>query len=434
MSSDGVIEVNPAERLPAWAQRLVDAGSSRDDSPTLRLRKRMLLMVVLLSTTSVTVVVAATLAVGDPRSAIAPGIYVVGSAAGVTHLVRTHRIGVLLYGQLVMVLLLPVLQQVLLGGYVASAGSVLYAMNAAVLAVVLVGARQARWWLAGFVAVVVASGLVDPWLQSAVTPADVPLVLFFVVTFVVVGLLVWLPLAFFVEARRRLVAALDAKNAELAAERARSEALLLTILPSEVAARLKRGERPIADRCPEVAVLFTDIVGFTPASARMAPDEVIEGLNHIFTRFDRLAAAHGLEKVKTIGDAYMVVAGAPQARPDAVDRLTRLALEMRRVSSELTFGGRPLQMRIGMDVGPVVAGVIGETRFAWDLYGDAVNTAARMESHGVPGQIHVTQRFRDRLSPTVPAQARGPLDVKGKGVMTTYLLDVPDDDSAQVSP
>lgn len=421
--TDDVIEVNPAERLPAWARRLVDVGDAAFDSPTLRLRKRMLLMVVLISTVSVTLVLAATLAVGDPRSAVAPGIYVVGSLLGVLHLVRTRRIAVMLYSQLVMILLLPALQQWLLGGFVASATSVLYAMNAALLAVVLVGAGAARWWLAAFAAVVVLSGLADSWLVANVEPREIPLTLFFVVTIVVVGLLAWLPLAFFVESRRRLVSALDTRNAELAAERRRSDALLLNILPGAIAARLKEGEHPIADHCPRVAVLFADIVGFTPASARMAPEEVIEGLNQIFTQFDRLAAARGLAKVKTIGDAYMVVAGVPDERADAVDQLTKLAFDIRRATHGLVFGGQPLVMRIGMDVGPVVAGVIGESRFAWDLYGDAVNTAARMESHGLPGRIHVSDRFAAQVTVAARLEPRDPMEVKGKGLMTTYLIE-----------
>ena len=245
----------------------------------------------------------------------------------------------------------------------------------------------------------------------------------FVVTIIAVGLLAWLPLAFFVEARRRLVAELDAKNAELERERQRSEALLLTILPAGIAARLKDGERPIADRYPEVAVLFADIVAFTPSSERMDPDEVITSLNEIFTRFDRLASSLGLEKVKTIGDAYMVVAGAPEPRPDAADRIAEMALAMTSAASEMSFGGRPLQVRVGLDVGPVVAGVIGEAKFAWDLYGDVVNTASRMESHGVPGRVHMTERFRDRLSDRYGWQERGLVEVKGKGRLRTYLLD-----------
>jgi guanylate cyclase len=417
------IEVNPAERLPAWVRRVVDAGLDPADDASVRLRKRMLLLVVLLTTTTIAVLLAATIGPGDPRSLTIPALYGVVSLVGIAHLVRTKRMALLLYTQLVMVLVLPAVQQWLLGGFVASASSVLYSMNAALLAVVLVGPRRARWWLAAFAGIVVLSGVLDGWLVRTVEPPDVPIVFFFVVTIIAVGLLAWLPLAFFVEARRRLVAELDTKNAELERERQRSEALLLTILPAGIAARLKDGERPIADRYPEVAVLFADIVAFTPSSERMDPDEVITSLNEIFTRFDRLASSLGLEKIKTIGDAYMVVAGAPEPRPDAADRIAEMALAMTSAASDMSFGGRPLQVRVGVDVGPVVGGVIGEAKFAWDLYGDVVNTASRMESHGVPGRVHMTERFRDRLSDRYGWQERGLVEVKGKGRLRTYLLD-----------
>jgi guanylate cyclase len=416
------VEVNPAERFPSWFRRAVDSGLAPGDDADTRLSKRMLLMVVLITTTIIAVALFGTLAAGDARSTITPAIYGLVSLAGVLHIVRTKRMAFLLYSQLAMVLLLPALQQWLLGGFVASATSVLYSLNAAVLAVVLVGPSRARWWLAAFAAVVVFSGLIDGWLTEHVTPVDVPLVLFFVVTIIAVGLLVWLPLAFFVDARRRLIAQLDAMNAELARERHRSESLLLTILPEQIAQRLKDGERPIADRFDEVAVLFADIVGFTPASQRLDPDEVIATLNDIFTRFDRIAAELGLEKVKTIGDAYMVVAGAPASDADPVPKIAQMALRMRDEIAGLTYAGVPLQMRIGVDVGPAVAGVIGEAKFAWDIYGDVVNTAARMESHGLPGQIQITDRVRERLPAGFAVRERGVVQIKGKGPMTTYLL------------
>ncbi len=420
--TSSAVEVNPAERLPTWVRRVVDSGLSPTDGPELRLRKRMLLLVVLLTTTTIGVLLVATLAPGDPRSAVVPSVYFVGSVLGMLHLTRTKRIGVLLYSQLLMVLLLPALQQWLLGGFVASASSVLYSMNAAVLAVVLVGPRRARWWFVAFAGVVVLSGLLDAWLVRTVTPPDVPIVLFFVVTLIGVGLLAWLPLAFFVEARRRLVVELDQKNAELDRERQRSETLLRSILPARIAERLKDGEHPIADRYEHVAVLFADIVDFTPTSSRMDPSDVIAGLNHIFTTFDRLAADLGLEKIKTIGDAYMVVAGAPTPSHDAVDRIARMAVAMLGSTQQLRFGDQPLRIRVGVDAGPVVAGVIGEAKFAWDLYGDVVNTAARMESQGVPGRVQMTDRFRDALPPGWQAEQRGPVDIKGKGPLVTYLL------------
>lgn len=420
------VEVNPAERLPQWLRRAVDCGLSEHDDPRTRLRKRMLLLIVFIATAVIAVTVLSTLAFGDPRSAVAPAIYGLGSVVGVLHLIRTKRSGVLLCSQLLMVLLLPALQQWLLGGFIASAGAVLYSMNAALLAVVLVGPRAARWWFVAFAVVVAVSGAADGWLTRTVVPPDVPLAVFFVVTITVVGLLAWLPLAFFVEARRRLVVELDAKNLELDRERQRSEALLLSILPAQIAGRLKAGERPIADRHALVAVLFADIVGFTPTSQGIDPSEVIGFLNQMFTRFDRLAATLGLEKVKTIGDAYMVVGGAPTDQPDAVARIAQMARQMIDVAEDLSFGGSRVQLRIGIDAGPAVAGVIGESKFAWDLYGDVVNTASRMESHGIPGHVQLTDRARRLLPVELTARERGVIEVKGKGMMRTHLLDLAD--------
>jgi len=416
------IEVNPAERLPAWVRRFVDAGADPADDAGLRLRKRMLMLVVLFAATLVAVVLAATLSFGDLRSLVVPAVYFVVSLAGVAVLVLTKRVGPLLYSQLVMVLLLPAAQQWLLGGFVAGAGSVLYSMNAVLFAVVLLGARAARWWFAAFAAVVVLCGVLDPWLARTVPPTNTPVALFFVVTIVTVGAIAWLPLAFFVEARRRLVADLDRANTALDHERARSEALLLNVLPAGIATRLKDGERPIADRLEHVAVLFADLAGFTPSAQSADPDELIRTLDEVFSRFDALATEHGLEKIKTIGDAYMAVAGAPEPRPDAVARAARMALRMPAACADLTLAGRPLRLRVGLDAGPVVAGVIGRSKFAWDLYGDVVNTAARMESHGVPGRVQVTERFAAALPPEVGTEPRGVLEVKGKGPLRTFLL------------
>jgi class 3 adenylate cyclase len=417
------IEVNPAERLPKWVQRLVDAGVDPADDPERRLRKRMLMVVTTIASSLMTLVVVATVGPGDVRGIWVGLVYVVASVAGVLHHVRTRRMGPLLLSQLGMILLLPAVQQAVLGGFVAGAATVMYSLNAAVMALVLVGPSLARFWFVSFIAVVALMGLLDPWLVRTVRPLDVPLTLFFATTICTVGMLVFLPLRIFVESRRRLIDALDQANADLAVERARSEALLRTILPGGIAERLKAGERPIADEYREVAVLFADIVGFTPKSRTMQPSEVIAGLNVIFTEFDRLAAGLGLQKVKTIGDAYMVVAGAPAPVTDGADRVVRMGLAMTAAAHHLRFGPHPLQLRVGIDLGPVVAGVIGEARFAWDLYGDVVNTASRMESHGVPGRIQVTATVRDTLADRYSFTDRGFIDVKGKGRQRTFLVE-----------
>jgi class 3 adenylate cyclase len=209
----------------------------------------------------------------------------------------------------------------------------------------------------------------------------------------------------------------------LALEQQRSERLLLNVLPAPIAARLKQGEELIADDFAEVTVLFADIVDFTPHSARLSPQQVVQTLNDLFSTFDQLARRLGLEKVKTIGDAYMVAGGLPDPRPDHAQAVAEMALAMRREAAKRTDpSGRSLQVRIGLDSGPVVAGVIGTAKFSYDLWGDTVNTASRMESQGLPGCIQVTDRTWKRLGDGYRFQRRGPIQVKGKGELVTYFL------------
>jgi class 3 adenylate cyclase len=209
----------------------------------------------------------------------------------------------------------------------------------------------------------------------------------------------------------------------LQAEQERSERLLLNVLPAPVAARLKQGDEVIADRFPEVTVLFADLVAFTASSDRASPERVVQVLADLFTAFDRLAARHRLEKIKTVGDAYMVAGGLPEPRPDHAEAVAEMALALRdEAGRHLDPTGRPLQVRIGIDSGPVVAGVIGTAKFSYDLWGDTVNTASRMESTGVAGCIQVTERVRRRLAGRYRFERRGPVQVKGKGELVTWFL------------
>jgi adenylate cyclase len=209
----------------------------------------------------------------------------------------------------------------------------------------------------------------------------------------------------------------------LALERERSERLLLNVLPAPIAERLKRQPEVIADGYPEVTVLFADLVDFTRHSQQATPAQVVTLLDRLFTAFDQLARQQRLEKIKTVGDAYMVAGGLPQPRPDHAEAVAEMALGIREeVARHLDPSGQPLQVRIGIDTGPVVAGVIGRDRFIYDLWGDTVNTASRMESHGVPGCIQVTERVYQRLRGSYRLQRRGPVQVKGKGEMITWFL------------
>ncbi|NJN87671.1 MAG: adenylate/guanylate cyclase domain-containing protein [Leptolyngbyaceae cyanobacterium SL_7_1] len=209
----------------------------------------------------------------------------------------------------------------------------------------------------------------------------------------------------------------------LESEQRKSERLLLNILPEAVAQQLKQEQRTIAEHFPEVTVLFADIVGFTQLSTGVPPEEMVQLLNHIFSTFDHLAERHQLEKIKTIGDAYMVVGGLPIERHDHVEAIADMALDMQQAIAQFNRQShQSFSMRMGIHTGPVVAGVIGVKKFIYDLWGDTVNVASRMESHGIAGEIQVTTEVFNRLNPHYEFEERGAIAVKGKGDMTTYLL------------
>ena len=211
----------------------------------------------------------------------------------------------------------------------------------------------------------------------------------------------------------------------LAAEELKRERLLLNILPEAIARRLTDEARrePIADTFEGATVLFADLVGFTELSAKTSPERLVQILDALFSEFDTLADRHGLEKIKTIGDAYMAAAGVPAPRPDHVEAAARMALDMRDSMAALAQAqGLALQVRIGIHTGPVVAGVIGSRKFIYDLWGDTVNTASRMESHGLPGAVHVTGAVAEALRGRFQLESRGERDIKGKGRMETHIL------------
>ena len=210
---------------------------------------------------------------------------------------------------------------------------------------------------------------------------------------------------------------------QLEVEQEKSERLLLNILPESIALRLKNKPETIADNFEEVTVLFADIAGFTQLSAKISPTELVNLLNEIFSEFDQITTQNKLEKIKTIGDAYLVVGGLPKPRRDHAEAIAKLALEMQNKLTEFNQKhDHNLQLRIGINTGPVVAGVIGAKKFIYDLWGDTVNIASRMESHGIIGEIQVTEATYQRLQDKYKFEKRGLINVKGKGEMSTYLL------------
>ena len=214
-------------------------------------------------------------------------------------------------------------------------------------------------------------------------------------------------------------------NTHLTMDRLRreNERLLLSILPESVADRLKSGDERIADRFEEVTVLFADIVSFTQLAAAMPAHVLVELLNDLFTRFDLAAQKLGIEKIKTIGDAYMAVCGLPEPCADHTERMMTMALRLMEIAREFSENhGTTVRLRIGINSGPVVAGVVGRTKFIYDLWGDAVNLASRMESQGLPDTIQVTRSVIERLQGRYPFEPRGTVEVKGKGAIETWTL------------
>jgi len=296
---------------------------------------------------------------------------------------------------------------------------VLWAIFVPLAALALLGVRRSVGWLVAFFVALVTLALLDPRLSQH--PADLPtgfVVTFFVLNVMGVTVSAYAMLGYFVEQRERARIALEA-------EQARSERLLLNVLPGPIAERLKRGPGTIAEHYEAVTVLFADLVGFTERTQVMPADDLVALLDRIFSAFDREADAQGIEKIKTIGDAYMVAGGLPERRPDHVQAVARVALAMREEIASIARepGCEWLAVRIGVDTGPAVAGVIGRRKFIYDLWGDTVNTASRMESHGLPGQIHVTERVAAALGPEFTVRPRGTILVKSKGPMRTFLLD-----------
>ena len=362
------------------------------------------------------------LAIGLPRSAAIPFAYQLTVVASLAWFARTKRFGVVRSFQLALMLILPFALQWSLGGFSNSSAGVAWAGITPVLAY-LFGVRSAAW-LGAFIALLGVSAAMETTLAAHAPHIESGIqAVMWVMNLAGPSIAAFLALAYFTGERDRSRAALAEEHRLLEIERARSEHLLLNVLPAPIAHRLREGHTTIAESQDEVTILFADLVGFTPLAESLGPGPLVNLLNDVFSAFDDLAEASGLEKIKTVGDAYMVAGGIPTPRPDHLAVVLAMALQMGNVVAEVgPRYGQTLQLRIGIDSGPVVAGVIGRQKYSYDLWGDTVNSASRMESHGAAGRIHVTERVALAARSEYAFESRGPLDIKGKGAMSTYFL------------
>jgi guanylate cyclase len=298
----------------------------------------------------------------------------------------------------------------MIGGVLTSSGAMFWAFLVPVYAILALGPSRATAWFVIFLAVLAFVVLVDPLVRDAISPPSYfQQLASYVFNVGAAGAIIFF-LFRYTDIRRRQA-------------QARSDELLSNALPASIAARMKHGEQRIAESYPETTVLFADLAGFTPWAQRTDPNLVVSVLDELFSRFDELAAECGVEKIKTIGDSYMAVAGAPEPRPDHAHAAVALARGMLTTLADVR--GRlniPLELRVGLASGSVVAGVIGQRRILFDLWGDTVNTASRMESAGTTGRVHVAASTHALLGDAYSFEELEEVEVKGLGRMTTYLL------------
>jgi adenylate cyclase len=395
--------------------RLAQIGADPRDDDDTRADKALLVLISVLILPVALLWAALYLAFGSPVGWV-PLAYFAILLAAIVVFSRTRDFGrFLLVGQ-VAILFAPTLSMIPLGGFLDSGGVGLWGILAPLGALVFNDVRTAARWYVAYVVVFLGSGIagellggvspaVPEWFTSTMLALNVT----------VGGAIVFTLLAVFARQRREALAALRE-------EQARAESLLLNILPRSIADRLKAETRTIADQFSSASILFADVVDFTPLAERLPPAEVVGVLDHLFSHFDVLAERYGLEKIKTIGDCYMVAAGVPSPRSDHARALALMALEMQAAMRSVEVGHLGLELRVGINSGPVVAGVIGRKRFLYDLWGDAVNTASRMESHGTSGRIQITRATKELLGDEFVCEPRGTIPVKGKGEIEAWYL------------
>ncbi|MCX7627589.1 MAG: adenylate/guanylate cyclase domain-containing protein [Methylophilaceae bacterium] len=361
---------------------------------------------------------------GYALMAIFPYTYIVLSYTTLLVFYHFRLMQYFTFTQLTMLLVMPFFMQWAMGGFEASSGMAIWAVMAPIGALMIMGTRQSSGWFLLYFLLLTFSWLMNDVFASYALPIPQHIKsLLFLVNIGGASILLYLLMRFFEVQRDSIMQALDDKNHQLELEQGRSERLLLNIMPKSVVDRLKQGESKIADSYDAATIMFADLVDFTRISDGMQPDALVDLLNLVFSRFDQLTEKYGVEKIKTIGDAYMVVSGVPEPRPDHAEVIAHLAIDMQQALMELSVStGKMLMMRIGINSGPVVAGVIGSAKFSYDLWGDTVNMASRMEHYGLSNVIQVTESTYHLIKDKFRFEKREPINVKGKGRVQTYLL------------
>ena len=392
-------------------------GASPEDSEDIRSQKRLLVSGSFMFIAAGVLWGIAYLALGEPVAAAIPLSYSFVSLLSFLLFVLARRYRSYRSSQLVLILLLPFLLQLALGGYANASSVVFWSFICPLGALLFAEPRKAPRWLFAYLFLLALSGLLQPFLRGSNNLRRELSIAFYVLNLGAVSSIAFVLLSRFIKQKNEALRLLRL-------EQERSESLLLNVLPKEVAERLKEGNQVIADYYDSASILFADLVGFTPLTAELTPREMVEVLNEVYSRFDSLVEELGVEKIRTIGDNYMVAAGLPRPRKDHAQALARLAMAMNDyLASRLAVGGRRLSFRIGINSGAVIAGVIGARKFHYDVWGDSVNIASRMESQGTPGKIQVARGTYELIKEEFLCEPHGWIEVKGKGSMEIWFLE-----------
>jgi adenylate cyclase len=394
--------------IAALGDRVLSIGADGTDSSELRFRKRLLVGIALFILPIGFLWGCLYWAFGEEAVALTPWAYVTGSIISLAVFARNRNFAFLRTTQFLLILVAPALGMIMLGGLDESSSVILWSLLAPLGAVAFDRPRRAWPWFAAFVFTIVLSLV----LSEVVRPEGANLPDAFVLTFDVLNIVL-------VSLVAMMLLVTFARGRDTA--QARVEALLLNVLPEEVAQRLQADPHAIADHFDAASILFADVVDFTPLASGLDAREVVGMLDRLFTSFDDLVDRYEVEKIKTIGDCYMVAAGVPRPRRDHAQALAGLALEMKDCA-RTCLPESDLRLRIGISSGPVVAGVIGRRRFLYDLWGDTVNMASRMESHGASDEIQITRPTWELLRDDFATEPIGLVDVKGKGEVETWRL------------
>ncbi len=415
----------PAPHRLSLLERLGRAAVDENDSEELRLRKTLLMLASGLMNMAAFVWLALYWIMGLKLPTTIPLLYQAISVIILVIYLKTRNFDFFRFAQLSLFLFAPFVIQWTIGSFVNSSGIVLLALLAPVGAMVVLGARESIPWFVAYVVLTVVSGVFDYFLAAG-DLSGVPMrtvAVFFVLNFTILSSIMYLLLRYFVQQKDVFQAELSRQHELVREEQKKSEQLLTTILPSHIAQRLKRDQATIADGFADVTVMFADIVGFTMLAEELTPKEVVSFLDGVFTRFDELADKHGVDKIKTIGDAYMVAGGLSGQDTHYVDAVAAMALDMLELARNDDVMKRyKIAFHVGFATGPVIAGVIGARRFIYDLWGDTVNVASRITSEAPAGQILVDKTTYRRLGTRYQFGSPQDLTFKGKGQMTVYQL------------